>query len=297
MKKVDGRISIAKRGEPLDITLVADSTKTSYQPNPNHGTFADRSGATASGLIVLGLSTTGPQASRLSEIDSSISRELEWVRLSFRRTEDMKAFEAAFAAFKDSHEFLYEAERHGTNRQPLGARGSLTRKYESAVLDADDVIPLVAGSLGSNLDFRGRNSSYDVLDADPQRSTNSSNTSNEVGKMRRLGSRFLGNTRWQTRTPLIRVPLSLSTKSPYAAQIANISFSTTKKDIRDRLADCALTDVRITEERLGRRLVKIAYATFATLEGLEKALDLSTILPHDGHKRISVVALRNDGNN
>ena len=49
--------------------------------------------------------------------------------------------------------------------------------------------PLVAGSLGSNSKSLGRNGSSVVLDADPQRSTNSSITSNEVVAMRRLRRR------------------------------------------------------------------------------------------------------------
>ena len=382
MKKVDGRISIAKWG-PRGLKLVEDGAKTSYifRSKP-FGSIAQRSSATASGAagsIALGLTATGSnvQASRFSEIDNSDSQELDWVTLGFDYTLDRAAFVAALKALIDPHEFLYEAETHDSNRQSLEERGSLTRKYESAVFDADDVIPpakqtsanpkltplhkaeagqvnssaplsqprrglageptnhpdgradmvplvaasldskfrpqkvlagnstihpdgradivpLVARSLDSDSKFHGRNRSFDVLDADQQRSGNYSNTSN-VGEMRRLRSDSMGNTRGEMRTPRIRFPLPLSTEPPYAAHIANISFSTTEKDISDFLADCTLTDVRITEKRLEGGLGGFAYATFATLEGLEKALDLSSTLLHDRHIGISVAAPRKYG--
>lgn len=145
-----------------------------------------------------------------------------------------------------------------------------------------DMVPLVAGSLDFNSKFHGRSRSSDVLDADQQRSINSSYESS-VGGMRRLRSTLMGHTGGKRRTPRIHSP-------QYAADIANISFSTTEKDISDLLADCTLTDVRITEKRPEGKLGGLAYATFATLEGLTKALDHSSTLLHDRHIEISVAA-------
>ena len=136
-----------------------------------------------------------------------------------------------------------------------------------------DMVPLVAGSSYFDFKFYGRSRSSDVLDADQQTSRKSSYESS-VGEMKRLRSRFMEVTREKRRTPRIHSP-------PYAAHIANISFSTTEKDISDLLADCKLTDVRITEKGLEGKLGGYAYATFATLEGLEKALNLSRTLLHN----------------
>ena len=417
MKKVDERISIAKRGEPLDVELVVGGAKTSYQQIPSlSGTFVNRSSATASGaagLIASGLTATGSnvQASRLSEIDNSDSQELDWVKLRFDEIEDRAAFVAALNALIDPQEFLYEAETHGSSRQSLGERGSLTRKYESSLFDVDyvvlpaeqmsanpeltllhkakagevnspeslsrsrrglagdssipyngwanlmpltadsldfefqsqqglagdfsihyngwanlmpltadssdfefwsrrslvedssidydgraDIIPSIAGSWNFNLEFQGRNRSSDVLDTDPQRSSYSSFTSNEVGEMRRLRKTFKDTMR-KTRTPHIRDPLSPSTKVPHTAHIADITFRITERDIREFLAGCTPTYIRITEDKLEGGSRGSAYATFATLRGLQKALDLCRTLLPDRSIWIGVAALRKYDNN
>ena len=353
MKKVDERISIAKRGEPLDVELVVGGAKTSYQQIPSlSGTFVNRSSATASGaagLIASGLTATGSnvQASRLSEIDNSDSQELDWVKLRFDEIEDRAAFVAALNALIDPQEFLYEAETHGSSRQSLGERGSLTRKYESSLFDVDyvvlpaeqmsanpeltllhkakagevnspeslsrsrrglagdssidydgraDIIPSIAGSWNFNLEFHGRNRSSDVLDTDPQRSSYSSFTSNEVGEMRRLRKTFKDTMR-KTRTPHIRDPLSPSTKVPHTAHIAGITFRITERDIREFLAGCTPTYIRITEDKLEGGSRGSAYATFATLRGLQKALDLCRTLLPDRSIWIGVAALRKYDNN
>ena len=94
-------------------------------------------------MIALGLTATGSngQASRLSEIGNSIGQELDYIQLNFAHIKDGEAFVDEFNALKDPYGSLYEAETHGSNRKSLGERGSLTRKYQSAVFDADDVIP------------------------------------------------------------------------------------------------------------------------------------------------------------
>lgn len=144
MKKVDGKISIAKWG-PRSIKLVEDGKWTSYKSQSKpFASIAQRSSASsAAALIALGLTATESrvQALRLSEIDSSIGLELDWVRLKFGNIEEEMHFTATFNELKDPHEHVDEAEPHGYNRKSLRKQGSLTRKYESAVIDADDVIP------------------------------------------------------------------------------------------------------------------------------------------------------------
>ena len=242
MNKVDARIIITEQDRSYrHITLEEyfDGTRYESRTMP-FASIAQRPSATnsgAAGLIALRLTAIGfnVQASRLSEIDNSDSQELDWVKLGFDETEDRAAFVAALNALIDPHEFLYEAETHGSNPQSLGERGSLTRKYESAVFDADDCVtpakqtsanpeltplhkakagqvnssaplsqprrglagdstnhpdrradmrPSFAGSLDSNLESHDRNRSSEILDADPQRTTDSSTTSNEMGEMR-----------------------------------------------------------------------------------------------------------------
>lgn len=90
----------------------------------------------------------------------------------------------------------------------------------------------------------------------------------------------------------VRDPLPLPTKPPYTVHIANMNFRTTEGDIRDFLADCSVTDVRIPEDKLEGRPKGFAYATFATLDGLKKALDLSGTLLQDRNIRISVAEPR-----
>ena len=74
-----------------------------------------------------------------------------------------------------------------------------------------------------------------------------------------------------------------------------MNFRTTEGDIRDFLADCSVTDVRIPEDKLEGRPKGFAYATFATLDGLKKALDLSGTLLQDRNIRISVAEPRKFG--
>jgi translation initiation factor 4B len=54
-----------------------------------------------------------------------------------------------------------------------------------------------------------------------------------------------------------------------------MNFSTTRGEIEDFLADCQVTEVRIPEDKLEGKPKGFAYATFETLDGLKKALDLT----------------------
>ena len=54
-----------------------------------------------------------------------------------------------------------------------------------------------------------------------------------------------------------------------------MNFSTTRGEIEDLLVECQVTEVRIPEDKLEGKPKGFAYATFETLDGLKKALDLT----------------------
>ncbi|KAI4168559.1 MAG: hypothetical protein LQ348_007465 [Seirophora lacunosa] len=73
----------------------------------------------------------------------------------------------------------------------------------------------------------------------------------------------------------VREQLPLPSKPPFTVHLGNVSFDSTEGDIHDFFGGCEVTSVRIVEDKLDRKPKGFAYAEFATLDGLKKALDLS----------------------
>ncbi|KAI8947171.1 hypothetical protein F4801DRAFT_524110 [Xylaria longipes] len=69
-------------------------------------------------------------------------------------------------------------------------------------------------------------------------------------------------------------PTQLPTKPPYTAHLGNLSYEATSESVTDFFSDCEITSVRIIEDRIEQRPKGFAYAEFATLDGLKKALTL-----------------------
>lgn len=69
-------------------------------------------------------------------------------------------------------------------------------------------------------------------------------------------------------------PTELPTRPPYTAHLGNLSYEATQEAVTDFFADCAITSVRIIEDRIENRPKGFAYAEFADLDGLKRALDL-----------------------
>jgi len=71
-----------------------------------------------------------------------------------------------------------------------------------------------------------------------------------------------------------------------------MSFDATKGDVEDFFTGCEVESVRIVEDKLDMKPKGFGYAEFKTLEGLQKALDLSGS-PFQGRNiRISVAEPR-----
>ncbi|KAB8277762.1 hypothetical protein BDV30DRAFT_183436 [Aspergillus minisclerotigenes] len=73
----------------------------------------------------------------------------------------------------------------------------------------------------------------------------------------------------------VREPLPLPTQPPYTAHVGNLAFDATSADISDLFVDCAVTNVRIVEDKLTKAPKGFGYVEFETVDGLKKALDLS----------------------
>ncbi|KAF2011441.1 hypothetical protein BU24DRAFT_413096 [Aaosphaeria arxii CBS 175.79] len=86
----------------------------------------------------------------------------------------------------------------------------------------------------------------------------------------------------------VREQLPLPSKPPYTAHLGNLSFDATEGDINDFFADCAVTNVRIVEDKLERKPKGFGYVEFGTLDGLKKALDLSGTQFQGRNIRVSV---------
>ncbi|KAF2658871.1 hypothetical protein K491DRAFT_713122 [Lophiostoma macrostomum CBS 122681] len=86
----------------------------------------------------------------------------------------------------------------------------------------------------------------------------------------------------------VREQLPLPSKPPYTAHLGNLSFDATQGDIQDFFADCAVTNVRIVEDKLEMKPKGFGYVEFGTLDGLKKALDLSGTQFQGRNIRISV---------
>ncbi|CAJ2506085.1 Uu.00g002150.m01.CDS01 [Anthostomella pinea] len=69
-------------------------------------------------------------------------------------------------------------------------------------------------------------------------------------------------------------PTQLPTRPPYTAHLGNLSYEANSESVTDFFADCEITSVRIIEDRIEQRPKGFAYAEFASLDGLKKALTL-----------------------
>ncbi|KAJ5940230.1 Translation initiation factor 4B [Penicillium verrucosum] len=65
------------------------------------------------------------------------------------------------------------------------------------------------------------------------------------------------------------------TQPPYTCHIGNLSFESTDADISEFFAGCGVTSVRLVEDKLTKAPKGFGYVEFETVEGLQKALDLS----------------------
>ncbi|KAJ5782532.1 hypothetical protein N7457_004306 [Penicillium paradoxum] len=73
----------------------------------------------------------------------------------------------------------------------------------------------------------------------------------------------------------VREPLDLPTQPPYTCHVGNLSFEATEADISELFAGCGVTNVRVVEDKLTKAPKGFGYVEFETVEGLQKALDLS----------------------
>ncbi|KAJ5121582.1 uncharacterized protein N7515_009543 [Penicillium bovifimosum] len=73
----------------------------------------------------------------------------------------------------------------------------------------------------------------------------------------------------------VREPLDLPTQPPYTCHVGNLSFEATEADISELFAGCGVTNVRIVDDKLTKAPKGFGYVEFETVEGLQKALDLS----------------------
>jgi translation initiation factor 4B len=85
-----------------------------------------------------------------------------------------------------------------------------------------------------------------------------------------------------------RESLPLPTKPPFTAHLGNLSFDATEGDVHDFFADCAVTNVRIVEDKMERKPKGFGYVEFGTLDGLKKALQLNGLQFQGRNIRISV---------
>lgn len=69
-------------------------------------------------------------------------------------------------------------------------------------------------------------------------------------------------------------PAQLPTKPPYTAHLGNLSYDAVQETVMDFFADCEVTNVRIIMDNIEQRPKGFAYAEFANVEGLKKALTL-----------------------
>ncbi|KAI1457170.1 hypothetical protein F4805DRAFT_458122 [Annulohypoxylon moriforme] len=71
-----------------------------------------------------------------------------------------------------------------------------------------------------------------------------------------------------------QAPAQLPTKPPYTAHLGNLSYEATNESVTEFFEGCDITSVRIIEDRIEQRPKGFAYAEFANVEGLKKALTL-----------------------
>lgn len=90
----------------------------------------------------------------------------------------------------------------------------------------------------------------------------------------------------------VREQLPLPSKPPYTVHLGNMSFDATEGDITDFFSGCAVTSVRIVEDKLERKPKGFGYAEFATLDGLKKALESNNTQFQGRNIRVSVAEPR-----
>lgn len=67
-------------------------------------------------------------------------------------------------------------------------------------------------------------------------------------------------------------PNKLPDGPPYTIYLGNLSYDATEDAIREHFAECEVTSVRLIMDRVENRPKGFAYAEFASLDGLKKAL-------------------------
>ena len=71
-----------------------------------------------------------------------------------------------------------------------------------------------------------------------------------------------------------------------------MSFDATEGDVMDLFSACEVTHVRIVEDKLDKKPKGFAYAEFASLAGLKKALDFNGSQFQGRNIRVSVAEPR-----
>lgn len=128
-------------------------------------------------------------------------------------------------------------------------------------------------SLGAFLSDENYGSWADEMEDMPLPSTDNSRTSYGGGERRAFSSAGgMGGASFDRPQYSVREQLPLPTEPPFTAHIGNMSFDTTAADLEDFFKDCAVTNVRIVEDKLDRKPKGFAYVEFGTLDGLKKAL-------------------------
>ena len=89
-----------------------------------------------------------------------------------------------------------------------------------------------------------------------------------------------------------REQLPLPTQPPFTAHIGNMAFDTTSVDIEELFKDCAVTNVRIVEDKLDRKPKGFGYVEFGTIDGLKKALTYNNTSLGGRQIRVSVAEPR-----
>lgn len=102
----------------------------------------------------------------------------------------------------------------------------------------------------------------------------------------------LGTYRCKDRGYPPRESLPLPTKPPFTVHLGNMSFDATESDVQALFEGCQVTNVRIVEDKVDRKPKGFAYAEFATLEGLKKALDFNGTQFQGRNIRVSVAEPR-----
>ncbi|KAI9816803.1 MAG: hypothetical protein M1827_001448 [Pycnora praestabilis] len=92
----------------------------------------------------------------------------------------------------------------------------------------------------------------------------------------------------------VREQLPLPDKPPYTTHIGNLSFDATEGDIQDFFSGCAVTSVRIVEDKLERKPKGFGYVEYGTIDGLKKALDLNGSQFQGRNIRVSVAEPQKD---